>query len=343
MKKTLALALAAVMAAGMTTTAFAAPDGEGVYIGATSTGAVTGGDEAWMFVLDSNDRAASTLASYNGVLKGGDEIVIPIVYQDEDGNPSWYTLDSDYSKADVYADWDIGDADVDIQLIRYNNFNNEIEGRVYSVVITLPENNTKNMVDLVGTIAVGRTRTAAKNSDDIVEIDLSYAPDAVDYTIREKFDGGVLDSGDTGIVAFDGDAGEIEIEFGDTALFEVDVTGQGRLNLAWNTDFNKEFAAMYEYANIDFVTFEGTPAFNKNGTFYIFADEDTYLYEVTADGAKAVDATWDEDYEAWTFKTRTLKSYAISDVELDEKTVTEDKDDASSTTDGGKTNPDTGR
>ena len=52
---------------------------------------------------------------------------------------------------------------------------------------------------------------------------------------------------------------------------------------------------------------------------------------------------WDEDYEAWTFKTRTLKSYAISDVELDEKTVTEDKDDTSSTTDGGKENPDTGR
>ena len=341
MKKIFALALAALMTAGMTTVAFAAPEGEGVYVGATSTGAVTNSDESWMFVLDSNDRATSTLASYNGVLKGGDKIVVPIVYQDEDGTSSWYTLDSDYSKAEAYADWDIGDADVDIELIRYNNFNNEIEGRVYSVVITLPENNTKNMVDLVGTVAVGRTRTAAKNSTDTVEFDLSYAPDAVDYTIRDKFDGGVLDSGDTGIVSFDSDADEIEIEFGDTALFEVDVTGQGRLNLAWNTDFNKEFADMYDYANIDFLTFEGTPSFNKNGTFYIYAAEDTYLYEVTADGAKAIDATWDEDYEAWTFKTRTLGAYAISDVELDEKTVTEDN--TSSTTDGGKTNPDTGR
>ena len=99
---------------------------------------------------------------------------------------------------------------------------------------------------------------------------------------------------------------------------------------------------MYDYANIDFVTFEKAPSFNKNGQVWIYADEDAYIYEVTADGAKEIKGLkWDEDYEAWTFKTRTLKSYAISDVELDEKTVTED--DSSSTTDGGKENPDTGR
>ena len=45
----------------------------------------------------------------------------------------------------------------------------------------------------------------------------------------------------------------------------------------------------------------------------------------------------------WTFKTRKLTRYAISDVELDEKTVVEDKDETSSTVDGGKENPDTGR
>ena len=71
------------------------------------------------------------------------------------------------------------------------------------------------------------------------------------------------------------------------------------------------------------------------------SDEDAYVYEVTEDGAKAIKGLeWDEDYEAWTFKTRKLGAYAISDVELDEKTVTEDKDN---TTDGGKENPDTGR
>ena len=47
--------------------------------------------------------------------------------------------------------------------------------------------------------------------------------------------------------------------------------------------------------------------------------------------------------DAWRIRTRKLDSFVISDVELDEKTVTEDKDDSSSTTDSGKTNPDTGR
>ena len=99
---------------------------------------------------------------------------------------------------------------------------------------------------------------------------------------------------------------------------------------------------MYDYANIDFVNFEFEPSFNKNGTACIYADEDAYIYEVTADGAKEIKGLkWDEDYEAWTFKTRTLGSYAISDVELDEKTKTED--DTSSTTDGGKENTDSGR
>ena len=92
---------------------------------------------------------------------------------------------------------------------------------------------------------------------------------------------------------------------------------------------------MYDYANIDFVNFEFEPSFNKNGT--------AYIYEVTADGAKEIKGLkWDEDYEAWTFKTRTLGSYAISDVELDEKTKTEDKNE-SSKPEGGKENPDTGR
>ena len=178
-------------------------------------------------------------------------------------------------------------------------------------------------------------------------IELSYMPDATDANIIKDFDGGVLTSGSgTGIVEFDKSAGEIDIDFdaavGTVATFAVDVSSQGKLNMAWNTTFDKEFGAMYNYANLSFINFEGEPSFNKNGTMYIYAeDKDTFVYEVTEDGAKAIDATWNEDYEAWEFKTRKLTKYVISDVELDEKTVTEDT--SSSTTDGGKDNPDTGR
>ena len=106
---------------------------------------------------------------------------------------------------------------------------------------------------------------------------------------------------------------------------------------------------MYDYANIDFITFEKEPTFNKIGTAYIYADEDAYIYEVTADGAKEIKGLkWDEDYEAWKLTTRTLTSYAVSDTKLDTKTTTEDKEEGSSSTgssstDSGKENPDTGR
>ncbi len=44
---------------------------------------------------------------------------------------------------------------------------------------------------------------------------------------------------------------------------------------------------MYKDANIDFLNFAGEPSFNRNGTLYIYAKEDSYLYEVTADGARS--------------------------------------------------------
>ena len=73
----------------------------------------------------------------------------------------------------------------------------------------------------------------------------------------------------------------------------------------------------------------------------VYADKGTFIYEATADGAKEIDADYNEDYEAWVFKTRKLTSYVVSDVELTDKTVTEDN--SSSATNGGKDNPDTGR
>ncbi len=67
------------------------------------------------------------------------------------------------------------------------------------------------------------------------------------------------------------------------------------------------------------------------------------VYEVTADGAKKSGCYLGRGLRGLGLKDQNSEGYAISDVELDEKTVTEDKDDASTTTDGGKKNPDTGR
>ena len=353
MKKIFALALAAVMTAGMATTSFAYLDNYKLAISVNEDG-----NANEVYVID-DGKAKKAEKNDNGdlIFDGGDEVVIPI-YQWEDWDKEQgkehqiderekntiaaYTDKDDVKLPKAFATWDEGKADLEVRKVKFDNGDYR-----YAVVVTMPETDGNKVLDLAGTISIGTSKSAAeKYSYSKFDLVVSYAPNGVDKNEPinvEKYDGGVL-TDDIGIVKFDKEAGEIDIEFGDdTALFTVDVTGQGNLNLAWNVDFNKEFAGMYDYANIDFVNFEGKPSFNKTGTLYIYADEDSFIYEVTEDGAKAIKAEWDEDYEAWTFKTRTLKSYAISDVELDEKTVTEDKDDASSTTDGGKENPDTGR
>ncbi len=349
MKKILALTLAAVMTAGMTTVAFAATK-DSVVIGVTGAGANMGEND-YLYVL--NDGVADNYDSAL-LLEGGDQVAIPLVlWQDDESNAGmqadeldWYTIDSDYDKTvNVYADWKVGEADAEVKLVKFTSETGLPAGRYYSVVVTIPENDSNKIADLSGTIQVGRTKSAAKNSDYKYSLGVSYAPDGTDKYVKYDFDGSdTLEAGKTGIVDFDTEAGEIDIEFGEQALFTVDVTGQSKRNLAWNTKFDEEFADKYNYANIDFIKFEGTPSFNKTGTLYIYADEDSFIYGVTDEGAKDVKAKWNDDYEAWEIRTRTLGAYAISDVELDEQTVTEDKTDESSKTDDGvKENPDTGR
>ena len=342
MKKTLALVLAAVMTAGMTTVAFAADPEDAVLVAYDTNGNEVTADG--FYVMDDNVAKPYTPDSN---VAGGDEIVLPLVYWTDVSADSAigagdkfvkYTDADQYKLPKVYTDWKIGEADAEIKMVKFE------DGYQYAVVITVPENNTNKEIDLQGKVMVGRTKSSAEDLPGY-ELGVTYSPNGQKVN-TDAYDGGTLESGTTGIIAFDKEAGEIDIEFGDeTALFTVDVTGQGKLNLAWNTDFNKEVADLDKSANMDFVTFEGNPSFNKNGTMYIYADVDTYLYEVKDGKLVAVDAEYDEDYEAWTFKTRTLGAYVISDKELEEQVITDGDEDASSSTteDGGKKNPDTGR
>ena len=217
---------------------------------------------------------------------------------------------------------------------------------MYAIAVELPEAEA-TAKDLVGTITLYSTRSgdvqdkkdsAATKEYRTVDVSLEYGYKTEDYSV-------VSDFADAQIVDFDECDGEEILDFGEYMSFEVNLDGQGKLNLAYNVDFNKEVADLDKSANMDFLTFEGNPTFNKNGTLYIYAAEDTFLYEVKDGKLVAVDAEYDEDYEAWTFKTRTLGAYVISDKELEEQVITDGDEDASSSTteDGGKENPDTGR
>ena len=368
MKKIFALALAALMTASMATVAFAASfdkDPDGVQVGIqpnTTAGWTTADGTATKIYKLSSDRAENVVdgASYSDTLyEGGNRLAIPLIVWDDDKDGGdkagkydnadkvmWYTKDVDYKKPVIKSDWKVGEADVTVELVKYDDsvgLNGlSSDEYIWSAVITLPENKGSKAVDLAGTIKAGSNSTSAKKGEEM-DINLTYQPDHTDANITNEFKGGELKSDKTGIVKFDQSEGEIDIDFEDVATFTVDVSSQGKLNMEWNTTFDKEFGKKYDYANLEFITFEGKPSFNKTGSLYIYAeDKNTFVYEATEDGAKAVKAEWNEDYEAWEIKTRKLTSYVLSDVELDKQTVTEDKNE-SSKPESGKDNPDTGR
>lgn len=226
-------------------------------------------------------------------------------------------------------------------------------GYAYWVKISTKESTGTKDIDLVGDISIGRTKTSAKGNEVTLGVTLTNTDNANkgDYTDRE--DDVYIEPGERAVVSFADDASdEFTVEFGDDAYFVFNARGQGKLNLAYNTKYNKDFAYDYDDANIDFINFEGEPTTNRTGTLYIYADEDSYIYEVTSKGAKKINgAYYDDDEEAWVIRTRNLTSYAISDKKL--KTVDQMNNGSSSSSkpgstsgsgsNNGKPNPDTGR
>ena len=232
----------------------------------------------------------------------------------------------------------------------------------YWVEISTKSSNSTKENDLVGTLYTGTSKSNAKDGDSFrLEVTLSNqsnnSGDKNDY--KDATDYVTIEDGERAIVSFADDASdEFEVEFGDDARFVFNARGQSKLNLAYNTKYDKDFAYDYDDANIDFLTFEGEPTTNRTGTLYIYADEDSYIYEVTPRGAKKINgAKYNHDEEAWEIRTRNLTSYAISDKKL--KTV--DQMDNGSSSDSSnkpgnnkpgsnkpgnnndKPNPDTGR
>ena len=363
MKKIFAATLAAVMTVSLASVAFAETEAKGFVLGYKEGTTPGTGTTVYADQDDDGNYDETTLEAL-GTLEAGTKIYVPILlWNDDDTSGTPGTVESgelvqptsdDIKGYKVYADWKVGDVDDDPE-IKYVKFQKEggTYGYGYAAVVYIPETTSAKDFDLAGTLSIAKTSSKADDAIDQnkFDFDTTYASSAKIY---EDFDGSETLENGGGIVEFADDCGEIDIEFGEEALFTVNANGQGDLNLKYDTDYNSDFAAMYDYANIDFLNFPGEPSFNRNGTLYIYADEDTYLYEVTADGAKELDAVWDEDYEAWKLTTRTLTSYAVSDVELDVKTSTDedtDTDEDTSTDTGSdssidtseKPNPDTGR
>lgn len=358
MKKTFALVMAALMTASMTTVAFA-KEGDvakvrfatDVYVDKDNDGTIGEDDEKF---------TVSTLA--DEVVAGASKLYYAVEadYEtagEKDGDGTYEAIKklADVKNWKISTDWSVGEAGTK----PYFDYVKIAGDYGVYLVVEVPSNDSTKNKDLNGTIGLGKTTTAAKDAkgDQLTKVAVTYGRDYTNTTDGkaeelDKFTGAFTGDYEKkgAVVKFDKDAEEIDIEFADYAVFTVDVTGQGKLDLRFDTKFNADFGDMYDYANLDFLNFKGEPRFNRNGKMVLTAEPDTFLYEVTPDGAKEVKgAEYDETEGGFVFTTRALKSYVISDVELTEKTETtkpeDDKKPASSdvVVDNGKPNPDTGR
>lgn len=201
-------------------------------------------------------------------------------------------------------------------------------GYAYFIAVTFKPAASTGVGYVSGAISAGKSASgnAPKLSHDAnrAELDIEVAyeraepGDPVTKTVK-WFDAGYSfdDDDETEFILVDDDIG----------YFTVSTVGQGDLLLSVSTAYDSAVAARYPDANLDFITGNGG-SFNRTGVMTIFADEDSYLYQLNSAGVLSeVNADYDEYEGAFTFKTRVLGSYVISDVELDTSPRYDDIDD----------------
>ena len=161
--------------------------------------------------------------------------------------------------------------------------------------------------------AAGETNTLAVN------IELKYAPPlAGDATVNAS-SANITDTARKFAFADNGwEEEEFEFTFttwGDST-FIVNTVGQSDLILKATAIYNAEIGALYPNANLDFFNGNGV-SFNKIGNMFISADEGSYIYELKNGALVAIPGVEYDAYdEGFTFKTRTLGTYIVSDVAL---------------------------
>jgi hypothetical protein len=180
----------------------------------------------------------------------------------------------------------------------------------YFVAITTT-GSSLDETEVAGTVTLkGKSGTKSVTVDKSFDIDftLAYASatatqDSVDVATTKK----VYDFSDN-------TEDEVTLTYGSDVEVVINGKSEKTVLLGYNTDDVDEVVEAYDNANLDFYALTGT--FKKTAEVTIYADEDTYLYEVVDGKVKAVKAEYDEYTGAFVFNARTLGTYVVSDIEL---------------------------
>ena len=146
-----------------------------------------------------------------------------------------------------------------------------------------------------------------------------YVGDSKDYkgATLNNINGDInLDWDEPYALKFDCDD-EIEIAFGteeNEGTFTVDVSGQGKVYIKWNTKADEAVVAANPGVKMHFVNFNNVK-WNRTGEFVYEMEDIAAAYKVV-DGALVEIAGLEVDDDEVTFNTRVLGNYVFADAEL---------------------------
>lgn len=328
MKKALALVLAAMMAVGTASVAFAAGTVEfkddGIWY-TYSTDNLENLEDA------DKDNTGNYMKPLDGKIKPGKTAYYPLELK------GGYD-EKDMGKVKLKATWEEG-ADV-VESVKVYYLRGADGKMGYFAGVATKAGVTTKGVDLAGEIKIYKS---SPNSEwDTLKVNFEE-----DGYKSKTFDDGENDdytvTTDDHIVKFE-DLEDITIEFEDIGEFEINVADQEKLYLGFNTDAKTDIADKYDYAELEFINFPGEPAFFRTGMFSLYAEKDSFIYALNDGKLEAIKATYDEDAEVMKFALRNFpESLIISDTELEIVNDSTDTEGETTPSDTVKPNPGTGR
>jgi hypothetical protein len=211
----------------------------------------------------------------------------------------------------------------------------------YYIAIKLADKKDTVETDVAGTFELSRKALKAKDTGfkdpanryapvdipkvDDMKVDFAFpvfykntwTTDADKYLVDG--DEVVLEYKETYALKFDYDD-EVEFQFGDPdsglneGTFTVDVSGQGKIFINWNTDADEAIAAANKNAQMNFVNF-GNVKFNRSGEFVYELEDIAAAYQIVNGKLVEIPGAEFEDDQV-TFRTNLLGSYVFAKAEL---------------------------
>jgi hypothetical protein len=205
---------------------------------------------------------------------------------------------------------------------------NAKDGYYYTVAVEIKDKQTTSDADIIGTFTFNRKEIDINDDNvvdpfeveiDDVEFDFNinvfyggydYLANSGDFVVTGDIE---LEDDESYALKFDSDD-EVEFAFGEDATFLVDVSGQNKLYMKWDTKPVEDIVDANPDAVIDFINFHNVK-FNRSGEFCYEMEDVVAAYKVV-DGKLVEIRNAVFDVDEVIFNTRTLENYVFSTKKL---------------------------